>query len=150
MPVLLGLLALALFALLGVGLWLITRADDSAPQTPAVTAPAPATQSFQTSPAPSPSATSQLTRSAPVQVVVPPLVGTDGSTAQSTLEDLGLAVRLTSRADPSAPPGTVIETDPPAGSIVRKGSRITVVIASAPSSPSAPPTSGLPSPSPSD
>jgi hypothetical protein len=151
-PLLLALLALVLLGLLGFGLWLILRQDSNPdPGTPAVTPPAPSTQTSLSSPAaPSPT-TSPSTQSVPAQVVVPSLVGMDSDTAQSTLERLGLTVRLVSRPDPAAPPGTVVDTLPPAGSVVREGSRITLVIASAAPSPSpALPSFPTPSPTPSD
>jgi hypothetical protein len=148
MPLLLALLALVLLGLLAFGLWLIMRQDNSSdPGTPAVTPPAPSTQTVQSSPpAPSPT-TAPSTQSVPAQVVIPPLVGMDSDTAQSTLDRLGLTVRLVSRPDPAAPPGTVVETLPGEGSVVRQGSRITLVIASAAPSPS-PSLPSLPAPSP--
>lgn len=145
LPLLLALVALVLLGLLGFGLWLIMRQDsNSVPATPTVTPPAPSTQTSQSSPAaPSPTPS---TESVPAQVVVPSLVGMDSDTAQSTLERLGLTVRLVSRPDLGAPPGTVIETLPSAGAVVREGSRITVVIAAAVPSPSPTPPS-FPAPS---
>ena len=83
----------------------------------------------------------------PAQVVVPRLVGLDSATAQSILDTLGLRYRITARPDPSARPGTVLETDPPEGSVVREGTPITVVVAAAAPSPS-PPSPVLPSPAP--
>jgi hypothetical protein len=158
MPVLIGLLALALLALLGTGLWLILRAqDDSAPVTPAVTPGGSATPT-PTPPSPSrpgtPSAAPTTgSPSVPAQVVVPRLVGLDSATAQSILDTLGLRYRITARPDPSARPGTVLETDPPEGSVVREGTPITVVVAAAAPSPSPPspvlPSPALPSPTPS-
>lgn len=158
MPVLIGLLALALLALLGTGLWLILRAqDDSAPVTPAVTPGGSATPT-PTPPSPSPSDTpsaapTTVSPSAPAQVVVPRLVGLDSATAQSILDTLGLSYRITARPDPGAQPGTVLETDPPEGSVVREGTPITVVVAAAAPSPSPPspvvPSPALPSPTPS-
>jgi PASTA domain len=152
LPVVLALVALALLALLGAGLWLVLRGnDDSAPVspvTPALTASATLAEPSPSTPSPAPTTPPSPTERA--QVVVPRLVGIDSDTAQSILDRLGLTTRLTSRPDPVAQPGTVLEVDPAEGSVVPAGTRVTLVIASAPPSPTPPsavvPTPLLPSP----
>lgn len=155
LPVVLGLVALVLLALLGTGLWLILRGSDDSgpvtPVTPALTASAtPAEPSPSTPGTPSPALTTPPSPTERAQVVVPRLVGLDSDTAQSTLDRLGLTTRLTSRPDPVAQPGTVLEVDPAEGSVVPAGTRVTLVIASAPPSPAelspALPTPRLPTP----
>jgi hypothetical protein len=154
LPVVLALVALALLALVGTGLWL-TLNDNSSPGTPVVT---PALTASATPAEPSPSTPGVATTTAqpptqPAQVVVPRLTGLDGTTAQSILDRLGLSYRLASRPDPVAQPGTVLETDPTEGSVVPAGTQVTLVIASALPSPAPPsptrPTPTLPSPTPS-
>jgi hypothetical protein len=151
LPVVLALVALALLALLGSGLWLVLRQDDnSTPVTPVVTpaltaSATPAEPSPSTPGTPSVATTAAPTPTEPTQVVVPRLVGIDSDTAQSILDRLGLAHRLTSRPDPVAQPGTVLETDPTEGSVVPEGTRVTLVIAAAPPSPTLP-SPVLPSP----
>jgi hypothetical protein len=56
---------------------------------------------------------------------VPSLFGLDGSKAQRLLEDQGLDVQLRP-ASSCEPEGLVLETDPPAGTLVRKGTTVTV------------------------
>jgi hypothetical protein len=147
LPAVLALVALAVLALLALVLWLLLRGDgnngnrNTDPGAPAVPAPAPTWSSLSPSSTPT-EATSKPAHTGTGQVAVPPLVGIDGVTAQSILDDAGLRYRLVSRASSGTPPGTVLETDPGEGSLVRKGSQVTLVIAFAGSS-SAP----LPSPS---
>jgi hypothetical protein len=140
LPVMLALVALALLALLGLGLWLLLRGDSSSdPGAPVAPAPAGPTEPSPSPPGTPTGATTEETRTVPEQVMVPPLVGIDSATAQSILDDAGLTYRLTSRVSADAPAGRVLETDPGEGSLVRKGSRVTLVIAlAAPSSSSAP------------
>jgi hypothetical protein len=150
LPMVLAILALLLLAILGIGLWLILRADDSpgpaTPVTPAVTTSAtPAAPSPTTPGTPSLVTTAPASPTAAAQVVVPRLIGVDTEAAQSTLEQLGLAYRLIPRADPVARPGTVLETDPAEGSVVPVGTQVVLVVAAAPPSP-APTSPALPSP----
>lgn len=149
LPVLIAAFALALFALVGYGLWLAFRDDgtDANPGVPVLTASATATASDRTARA---TATEGPTRTQnrPEQVVVPRLAGMDQQTAQAVLDQLGLAYRLTFRPSSTAPPGTVLETQPGEGSVVSKGSEVTIVLATAPrtTAPAAPSPTGSVSP----
>ena len=57
--------------------------------------------------------------SGPAQVQVPDVSNTDYHTAQKTLQNLGLHAQRSDclASDPTIPDGTVVGTDPPAGSI---------------------------------
>ncbi|MCS7172283.1 MAG: PASTA domain-containing protein [Armatimonadetes bacterium] len=85
----------------------------------------------------------------PEPVQVPDLAGLTLDEARAQLAPLGLSlgrVRYAPRAD--APPGTVVEQDPPPGATVRRGSGIAVLIATAPPPTPEPSPAPLPSPSP--
>lgn len=63
--------------------------------------------------------------------VLPDLTGRTTADAQMRLESVG--IRLGDRTvvlDPSVPPGTIVEQDPPAGSRVFAGQRVDLVVAS--------------------
>lgn len=143
MPILLGILALLLIALIGVGVWLALRAADRGPEpspslTPGPTT-APATTAAPTSAAPS---TEPPTTTAAAQVPMPPLVGLPEAAARAVLDRLGVDYRVVTRPS-DRPAGTVIETDPAAGAPVVEGDQVTVVVAEA-----AAPTTGAGTPTP--
>lgn len=150
-PVLLGILALILLALLGLGLYLITRAADRG-DPPAVPVPTAAPTRAPTSAAPTSAAptrnspTPSPTPEEPEDVVVPQLVGLAADEAARDLDELGLTYRQTFRTS-DEPAGTVIETDPAQGRSLPPGARVTLVIAAAPRTTEAPPPAS-PSPSP--
>ncbi|MFC0005075.1 PASTA domain-containing protein [Micromonospora siamensis] len=147
-PILLGIVALLLLALIGAGVWLLLRAEDertgpdrsptplptSAPRTTG----APATTAPTTRPASTPPRSA--TSSAAERVAVPPLVGLPRDTAEELLDDVGLKPRVRTR-ESDRPAGTVIASDPDVGELVPAGSEVTLVVAEAPES-SGPPTSG--------
>ncbi|WP_018785583.1 PASTA domain-containing protein [Micromonospora sp. CNB394] len=148
MPILLGVLALLLLGLIGVGVWLALRAADrnsdpgppvpsisaqtsAAPTTAAPTSAAPTSAAPSGSPPSTPPATT-----APVEVPMPPLVGLPEAAARAALDRLDLDYRVQRRAS-DRPAGTVISTDPEAGYPVGEDDRVTIVVAVP-----APPTSG--------
>ncbi|MEU8069341.1 PASTA domain-containing protein [Micromonospora sp. NPDC049151] len=142
MPILLGVLALLLLALIGVGVWLALRAADRdsdpgppLPSPPAQTSAAPTTAA-PTSAAPSSSPPSTPATTAPVEVPMPPLVGLPEAAARAALDRLDVDYRVQRRAS-DRPAGTVIATDPEAGYPVGEDDRVTIVVAVP-----APPTSG--------
>ncbi|MEV1289752.1 PASTA domain-containing protein [Micromonospora sp. NPDC049679] len=148
LPILLGLVALLLLALLGFGIWLINQARDEgpgpvrpspSPSPSAATTPAPVrpTSAAPTTAEPTPSATTI----APVQV--PPVLGLPEEEARRLLDDAGLIYRLQYRGSEQTL-GTVIATDPPEGAAVRPGTRVTLVIAVPPSAPTTPPRTATP------
>jgi hypothetical protein len=151
MPILLGILALVLLALIGVGVWLALRAADDGAG-PAGTPSArpttvPATSVPPTSVAPSsaePSTeppTTPPTSSAAAEVPMPPLVGLPEATARGILDRLGVDYRVRTRTS-ERPAGTVVGTDPAAGEPIRAGDRVTVLVAAAA------PTTGAGTPTP--
>ncbi|MEV5630491.1 PASTA domain-containing protein [Micromonospora tulbaghiae] len=142
MPILLGVLALLLLGLIGVGVWLALRAADrnsdpgpAVPSISAQTSTAPTTAA-PTSAAPSSSPPSTPATTAPVEVPMPPLVGLPEAAARAALDRLDLDYRVQRRAS-DRPAGTVISTDPEAGYPVGEDDRVTIVVAVP-----APPTSG--------
>jgi hypothetical protein len=134
MPILVGVVALLLLGVLGFGLWLILRSNERGllPVTPSATStssPTPAmTSAVPTTGQPTPSPT------AAVPIPVPPVVGLPEAAARSLLDQVGLTYRLQFRAS-TLPAGTVIETDPPVGTLVAPGQQVTLVIADAPTEP---------------
>ncbi|WP_200208253.1 PASTA domain-containing protein [Micromonospora coerulea] len=147
MPILLGILALLLIALIGVGVWLALRAADrNSTPSPAPTPPpttAPATTAGPTSAAPSTTPpTTPPTTSAAARVPMPPLVGLPESAARAILDRLGVDYRVETRRS-DRPTGTVIETDPATGDLISEGDRVTLVVAEA-----AAPTTGGGTPTP--
>ncbi|MET9300348.1 PASTA domain-containing protein [Micromonospora aurantiaca] len=143
MPILLGILALLLLGLIGVGVWLALRAadrnSDPGPPVPSISAQTSAapTSAAPTSAAPSISSPSTPpATTAPVEVPMPPLVGLPEAAARAALDRLDLDYRVQRRAS-DRPAGTVISTDPEAGYPVGEDERVTIVVAVP-----APPTSG--------
>ncbi|MFJ8581415.1 PASTA domain-containing protein [Micromonospora sp. NPDC093277] len=136
MPILLGIVALALIALIGFGVWLSLRATERdpgpAPASSAVPSTAPETSAAPTTTAPSPSPSTAPPSTPPpttaTQVPMPPLVGLPEATARALLDRLGLAYQVERRTS-DRPAGTVIETDPAAGEPVAEGEDVTIVVA---------------------
>jgi hypothetical protein len=140
MPLLIGLVILALLALIGYGVWLALRPKDATPA-PAPSPSAAATSRSATPTASPPAPTTTRPRpTRPVMVAVPPVTGLPLDAARAALRQLGLRSTVQEVEDPAAP-GTVIRTDPVAGTEVQQGSVVTLAVAKAP-----PPTSA-PSPS---
>lgn len=152
-PVLISLIALILLTILSFGVWLIYQSSRGGPApavtlsaTPASPAPAtaPATTAAPTTAPPS-SAAPPPTTPAVTQVEVPNVVGTPERNARQQLAALGLNVEVNYVIQPGADPGTVVRMNPPAGTMVDKGSTVTLVVAAkGPSASSQAPT-GSPS-----
>jgi beta-lactam-binding protein with PASTA domain/predicted Ser/Thr protein kinase len=68
--------------------------------------------------------------SGPGQVTIPDVAGQDPGTATNTLVDAGLTPTRGDEASDTVPAGTVIRTDPPAGTPVDKGASVTVIVSS--------------------
>jgi len=135
LPIVVAVVALLLLGVLGYGVWLIAEANREADPGPAATTLAPSRPRPTTTP---PRTKPPVTATAPAGVAVPPVVGLPSDTARAALSAAGLASRLEFRTSDSAPPGTVIEADPPPGTLVPAGTKITLVIATAPPTPPAP------------
>ncbi|SBT49927.1 PASTA domain-containing protein [Micromonospora auratinigra] len=133
MPILLGILALALVALIGLGVWLLAlravdRGPGPLPSPSAVPSTAPPTSAAPTTTAPSPSPSTTSPSPTPSEVAMPPLVGLPEAAARAILDRLDVDYRVRTRAS-DRPAGTVIETDPAAGEPLRDGDRVTLVVA---------------------
>lgn len=68
----------------------------------------------------------------PNLVTVPDVAGLEKSEAERRLAELGFRVEENTIADPVAPAGRVIRTEPPAQSSQPKGSRVTLIISAGP------------------
>ncbi|MGW0434639.1 PASTA domain-containing protein [Micromonospora sp. NPDC003197] len=152
MPILLGVIALFLLAVLGVGVWLIVQASQRGPASEPPPGPTPSATSApspvpQRSPTPSPSTTTETPTprtTTPGAVSMPILVGLPEAVAREVLDQLGLTYQVRFRTVPGWPAGTVIETDPRAGSPVLPSQRVTLVVAEPPSPSAATTRSGRP------
>ncbi|TDC35616.1 PASTA domain-containing protein [Micromonospora sp. 15K316] len=150
LPILWGILALLLVALLGVALWLLSNAADERPgpeptPSPSLTTVAP-TSASPTSAEPTTESPSSVppTPTEAVEVPVPPLTGLTRPAAEALLDRLGLSYRVEFRPS-ELPPGRVIGTDPAAGVLVAEDEEIALLISRTdPTSaaPTGPPTSG--------
>jgi hypothetical protein len=133
MPIVIGIAILLLLALLGWGTWLILQnAGDDSP-TPAVTATATvpeATEATTTPPMTTPPTTEPT---GPTEVTVPALIGLSSAEARQALDRRGLGYRLRFVTSSDAPAGTVIDSDPAEGQQVPSDTKVTLIIASAPS-----------------
>ncbi|MEO3770905.1 PASTA domain-containing protein [Micromonospora sp. B9E7] len=139
LPILWGVLALLLAGLLGGALWLVLANQDDDRDDPGPTPslpPASATSAAPTSESPtsaaptSESPSSSPTTTAPDEVPVPPLVGLPQATAEGLLNRLGLAYRVVYRPS-ELPPGTVVGTEPEAGTSVSTDDEVLLVISQA-------------------
>jgi len=145
MPILLGIVALVLISLLGLGFWWLRAIRD--PVGPAAPSPSPSVTPTATRPeAPLPNAPRPTTvapsptpNPAVSTVSVPTLAGLPEAAARAELDGLGLVYRLRYR-DSNQPAGTIVETDPPAGTEVATGTEITLVIAASRGEPTTEPT----------
>ncbi|WP_410810564.1 PASTA domain-containing protein [Micromonospora sp. 067-2] len=139
LPILWGVLALLLVGLVGAAVWVVLAAQDDDPDEPAGTPsrpPASATTAAATSAAPtsaaptSESPSSSVPTSAPVETTVPPLAGLPQATAEGLLGRLGLTYRVVYRPS-ELPPGTVVGTEPDAGTAVSPDEEVLLVVSQA-------------------
>ncbi len=78
----------------------------------------------------------------PGQVEVPDVAGQTRVEAEQTLGDAGLGVAVETRNSSNVPSDSVIETSPPAGEAVKRGSQVTLIVSSGPGRVSVPPVVG--------
>lgn len=78
----------------------------------------------------------------PGQVEVPDVAGQTREVAEQTLDEAGLGVAVETRNSSDVPSDFVIETSPPAGESVRRGSQVTLIVSSGPGQVSVPPVVG--------
>jgi hypothetical protein len=137
-PILIILAILVLVGLIGLGLWIAAR-NPSGTTPVASPTPSPTASSPSPLPSPSPSPTPSASPSE-VQVPVPPLRGVSLTDAQQILQSQGLNWKVVTRPNDEVPVGSVIETKPPAGTLVPAGSEVTLYVATevSPSSPAPP------------
>ncbi|RKN46500.1 PASTA domain-containing protein [Micromonospora endolithica] len=142
LPILWGVLALLLLALLGGGLWLALRSADDEPAppvTPSVspTRASPRTEAPTTSAAPTTGSPSAAPTTAAAEVPMPPVVNLPLATAQAILDRTGLAYEVEYRIS-DRPAGTVLETDPEAGEPVSEDEEVTLVVSRGEPTPESP------------
>ncbi|MEU4557269.1 PASTA domain-containing protein [Actinoplanes sp. NPDC023936] len=142
-PIAVGSAALVLLGLLGFGIAMIVRSSGGETETPATTPATVSTTAARSAPATSATTTTAATTSPPLtttepttdpanaEVTVPALRGMPLADAQAALQRTGLTFRVIQR-ESDAEPGTVINSDPPEGSLVPSDTRITLVVAAAP------------------
>lgn len=78
----------------------------------------------------------------PGQVEVPDVTGRPRDEAEQAMDEAGLGVTVETRNSSDVPVDAVIETDPPAGESVRRGSEVTLVVSSGPGQVAVPPVVG--------
>jgi len=78
----------------------------------------------------------------PGQVEVPDVTGQPRDEAEQTMDEAGLGVTVETRNSSDVPVDAVIETDPPAGESVRRGSEVTLIVSSGPGQVAVPPVVG--------
>ncbi|MEU4566066.1 PASTA domain-containing protein [Micromonospora sp. NPDC023956] len=122
MPILVASVALAVLAVLGLGLWLVVRSGPGG--TPSAPLPSPSAEPPTAGPS-TPPGTGVATT--PARVPMPDLVGLPRSVAEATLDRLGLGYRSELRTS-GRPAGTVIGTEPQAGERVPLGTDVTLVV----------------------
>jgi hypothetical protein len=132
LPILIGVMALLLLAILLYGLWLIANSrDEEAPVTPspspvpsAVSTPAARTptSAAPTSESPAPSPTTAES------VEVPDVVDLPQPVAEALLDRFGLRHRVEHQQS-DRPAGTVLESNPGPGEKVAPGSQVTLIVA---------------------
>jgi len=139
MPILVGIVALVLLALLGWGVWLILQAQNNDGETPVATTPsaaAPATAPPTAPPTTAPPATQPApTGPAVSEVTIPALRGLSQGEAQQALGRRGLSSRLRFISSTDERPGIVIDSDPAEGQKVPPDTVVTLVIAAQPTTP---------------
>ncbi|MGK5679958.1 PASTA domain-containing protein [Actinoplanes sp. URMC 104] len=143
MPIVVGIIALILLAVLGWAIYLIvsdSSGDEapapvtSAPVTSSVVAPTETVTTETSSPSPSPTTSSPepsptTTEPTSSEVTIPALRGLALPEAQLALRSMGLNYRLIFRQAPDVPGGTVIDSDPVEGQEVPPDTTVTLVVA---------------------
>jgi hypothetical protein len=145
MPIVVGIVGLALLGLLGWGIYLIVQSTGDGETSPGVTASvAPPADTAPTSAAPTTRATRQATTEptrsvppSPRDITVPALRGLSSAEARAALDRKLLSYRLRFVASDS-PAGTVIDSDPAEGQQVPADTVITLIVAAAPTTPATP------------
>ncbi|MEV4705637.1 PASTA domain-containing protein [Actinoplanes sp. NPDC049316] len=136
-PIVVGIVGLILLGLLAWGIYLIVQStDDGGTPAPAPTATlspaAPPTTEPTAEPTTTPPTTTQPTTTPPTSpsdITIPALRGLSLEEARAALNRSGLNYRLRYVQSTEAPPGTVIDSDPPEGQQVPDDTIINLIIA---------------------
>jgi hypothetical protein len=150
MPVLLTVSVLVLLLIVGFGLYVVLRGPGSPPPTnQPTTKPVVATTTTQPPPTTTepPTTTAEVTTSAPQPFPLPDEAGQLFLTAQTALENNGLAVIEKFEPSATVASGYVTRTDPAANAMVLPGATITVFVSTGPAT-TAPPATTPPTSSP--
>ncbi|MBM2616830.1 PASTA domain-containing protein [Actinoplanes sp. LDG1-06] len=138
MPIVVGIVALILLAVLGWAIYLIVQnssGDESpAPATSTSATPSETVATQTTSPSATPTTTSpepqpSTTEPSASEITIPALRGLFLADAQEALRSTGLSYRLIYRQAADVPPDTVIDSDPVEGQEVPPDTTVTLVIA---------------------
>jgi PASTA domain len=145
LPILVGIVALLLLAVLGYGLWLIANSRDEVPVTPSPSPSAVPSPSVQTPTSAAPT-TESPSPTRPERVEVPEVVDLPLPVARAALEQAGLRYRVEYR-ESDRPAGRVLESNPESGEEVQPGSEVTLIVAESPDNPpTTPPATDTPGP----
>ena len=142
-PIVVGIVALILLGLLAWGIYLIMQSTDDedggGTPTPAPTATASAAAPRTTEPTTEPTTTEPTTTqpettapTSPADITIPALRGLSLDEARSALNRSGLNYRLRYVRSTEAPPGTVIDSDPPEGRQIPGDTIVNLIIAAEP------------------
>lgn len=85
-----------------------------------------------------------VVRGGPGRTEVPDVAGLPRDEAQEKLDDAGFGVAVESQESDSVPQDSVIETDPPAGETVKRGSTVTMFVSSGAAQVKVPAVVGMP------
>jgi serine/threonine-protein kinase len=136
-PVLISLTAVVVLGLIAAAVLLFMRdgGEPVAPPTATRTArPSPsATPSPSAAPTSTPPTSAVVTSISAAPIEIPPVTGSTFDAASTALRGLGLQVRRIDQASNTVPEGQVIETDPPAGTLVLLGFPVKVFVSTGPS-----------------
>jgi serine/threonine-protein kinase len=137
-PVLISLTAVVVLGLIAAAVLLFMR-DDNEPVTPPTAtrtaSPSPsATPSPSAAPTSTPPTSAVVTSISSAPIEIPPVTGSTFDAASTALRGLGLRVRRINQASDTVPEGQVIETNPPAGTLVLPGFPVDVVVSTGPAS----------------
>jgi hypothetical protein len=133
-PVVIVVAIVVLLGLISLGLWLAVKGQPTPVPSPSV---APSSAASSASPTPSPTGSPRPTVT---MVPVPVVRGETVDEARQALQAQGLDSRVVNRVS-DQPAGTVIDTSPPAGTLVPAGTEVTLFVATPP------PSSANPNPS---
>lgn len=132
MPIVVGIVALILLALLGWGIWLIVQTQDRNTETPAPAVTASLAPPESTAPTTEPTTaptTPPTTEPTVTEVTIPAVRGMSQNQAQGALSRRGLSSRLRFVINNDVPTGTVIASDPGEGQKVPPDTVVTLIIA---------------------